>query len=1409
MGAMVTLQISSSTTAALKILSQEHGATAFMTMVASFMALLHGYTGQEDIVIGTVSDGRDHTETEGLLGYFLNTIVIRCAFSKELPFTELLKRVRSATLGALSHDAVPFELLAQKFAGKRDPSRGPLFQVLISIESPLTPLKEGWAFTQMDVDTGTAKFDLHLGLDDRAEGLIGRFIYNTDLFERETIELLKSRWLQLLDRIAAAPTQRVRDLTAAVWREAECEASPPNNTACDAERQKLLVDWNDLEQQLSYWRKQLARLPVSELPTDRPRPTAQSFRGAGHSISFSKSLTEGLRELSQREGATLYMTLLAAFQVLLARYTGQEDVVVGSPIAGRSEVETERLIGFFVNTLVLRTDLSGDPTFRELLRRVREVALGAYAHQDLPFEKLVEELQPERDLSQNPLFQVSFALQNAPASSFELAGLEVIPLPIESRTTHFDLEVDVGEKPGGLSCTFVYATDLFDAGTIVRMMGHYQTLLEGIVTGANRRVSELAILTEAERRQVVEEWNQTEREYPREKTVHELFEEQAKKTPQAEAVVFGRERLSYGQLNERANRLAGFLSKRGVGPEVLVGLCVERSLEMVVGLLGILKAGGAYVPLDPAYPKERLAFMLEDTGAPVVLTQESLSESLPEGQFERVRLDADWPEIARESAENPPSEATAENLAYVIYTSGSTGTPKGVSIRHRSVVRLVRETDYATFGPEEVFLQFAPISFDASTFEVWGPLLNGARLVVMPPGFLSLEELGAAIKRHKVSTLWLTAGLFHQMVETQIDGLRGVRQLLAGGDVLSVPHVERVLRELPDCRLINGYGPTENTTFTCCHTVRRDEPLGASVPIGRPIANTRVFILDDWRQPVPIGVPGELYIGGDGLARDYYRRPELTAQRFLPNPFGGEGEKRLYRTGDRARFRADGTIEFLGRFDDQVKIRGFRIEPGEIEAALSQHPGVREAVVVAREDDPGQKRLVAYVVGKEGMPGSSDLRGYLKQKLPEYMVPSAFLFLDALPLTPNGKVDRRALPAPEGRPELEEGYVAPRTPTEEVLSRIWAQVLGLDRVGVHDNFFDLGGHSLLAVRLFSQIEKSFDRHLPLAAIFQGPTVAQLASLLQDEGWTPSWSALVAINAGGSRPPFYCIHAIGGNVLTYADLSRHLGPDQPVYALQARGLDGKNPPHTRIEEMAAHYIKEIRELQPEGPYSMGGSSAGGVVAFEMAQQLVAAGQDVAVLALFDTWSPDSLSMVKDMSRLRRRATRFFERVDLHTGNLLAAEGLKGKLAYVATKSVRVRKRLALAGIGYWKKLKELTREIVDPLPPTLRKVENTSRNALDRYVPKAYPGRITLFRATKQPAAFNPDRELGWSRFAEGGVEVYDVPGHHGAIVYEPRIGILARQLAECLERARSAHLSPRGSARQTGAMRALSSGTKP
>jgi amino acid adenylation domain-containing protein len=800
-GAMELLHVSSATTAALKTLGQEHGATPFMTMVAAFMALLHGYSGQEDIVIGGVSSGRHHSETMGLLGCFLNTVPIRCAFSKDSPFTELLARVRIATLGSLSHDEVPFELLVQKFAQKRDASRAPLVQVLIVVEPPLEPLQEGWGFTHMDVETGTAKFDLQLGLDDRPEGLTGRFIYNTDLFERKTIQLLTSRWLQLLDRIAAEPTARVCDLTSAIWRGTDT-----------------------------------AKLPLAE-------------------------------------------------------------------------------------------------------------------------------------------------------------------------------------------------------------------------------------------------WNATRTDYPRDASIPELFEEQARRTPSAIALVFGATQLSYDELNRRANRLARRLQNLGVTRDVPVGVCLERSTEMVLALLAILKAGGAYVPLDPAYPAERLDFMIKDARMSVILRY------------------ADAEELKSENDANLGANVRAEDLAYIMYTSGSTGTPKGVAIPHRGVVRLVKETNYASLSPDETFLQLAPISFDASTFEIWGALLNGGKLVIMPPAPATLEDIGGAIREHGVTTLWLTSALFNAMVDERLSDLRPLRQLLAGGDVLSVPHVRKAVRELKTTRLINGYGPTESTTFACCHTISPDAPLDGPVPIGRPIANTTGYILDAKLEPVPVGVSGELFLGGDGLARGYWRRQDLTAEKFIADPFSDEPGARIYKTGDLACWREDGVIEFLGRADNQIKLRGFRIEPGEIEAALNQQPNVRDSAVLLREDTPNDKRLVAYVIREASAPEVFDqsvLLAALKKSLPDYMVPSAILALPALPRTPNGKLDRDALPAPKST----ENLAPAKTLLEEKLAAIWGGVLGVAHVGRTDNFFDLGGHSLLGLRLVNQLSEALGERVSLLTVFEAPTISAMAEMLE-------------------------------------------------------------------------------------------------------------------------------------------------------------------------------------------------------------------------------------------------------------------------------------------------------------------------
>ncbi len=1589
--------------------------------------------------------------------------------------------------------------------------------------------------------------------------------------------------------------------------------------------QRQWLQGKTLDAQLAYWKKQLKLVPALELPSDRPRPLVQSFRGGRQFLVLSKDLSEGLKSLSRREGVTLFMILLAAFHTLLHRYTGQDDITVGSPIAGRTRAEIEGLIGFFVNTLVLRTDLSGNPSFRQLLDRVREVALGAYAHQDLPFEKLVEELQPERNLSHSPLFQVMFALQNVPRVAIELPGLTLSSMTVDSGTAKFDLFLSLHEETEALRGSLEYNTDLFDDATIHRMLNHFENLLKAVVANPDQRISGLALLTEGERHQVLVEWNATATDYPKDKPIHELFEAQAERSPDAVAVVFpltssghGKDKqLTYRELNIRANTLAHRLKKLGVGPEVRVGICVERSLEMVVGLLGILKAGGAYVPLDPAYPKERLAFMLEDAQVSVLLTQERLVKELIEDRrskgdgdsrssildprFQVICLDADWELITKESEENPIGGATADTLAYLIYTSGSTGTPKGVEVLHRGIVRLLFGVDYVELNATGTFLQLAPLAFDASTLEIWGALLHGARLVLSPEKILTHQELSHIIQKQGVSTLWLTASLFNSVIDDVPDALSGIRQLLIGGEALSFPHVQRGLELLPSTQIINGYGPTESTTFTCCYRIPKQmDKAVTSVPIGRPITNTQVYLLDHQLNPVPIGVPGELYIGGDGLARGYLNQPELTAEKFIPDPFNNEVGARLYKTGDRARYLPDGNIEFLGRIDCQVKIRGFRIELGEIEAVLGQHPAVRQAVVLAREDVPGDlsaplgtgKRLVAYVAysprsdnspeqasrtglwaehvsqwqtifdghiyqnfspdgdptfniagwknsydGKpilkqemhkwlddtveqirrlqprrvleigcgtglllfriapfcaqywgtdfsqvaldyirhqldrqdrpitgvtllqraadqfEGIekdafdavvlnsvvqyfpdidylyrvlegavnavaPGGfifvgdvrslplleafhasvqlfkaesslplselqqrvkvhmaqenelvidpafflalkqrfpkigrveilpkrgrsyneltrfryqvilylapedsarvasqwldwqnegltldsvrrllveeereslvitrvpnarlseqvqilkwlanpdeiltvgelrerlqrapkmgvdpedlfelSDelpysiriswarhgfdgcyvvmfrrratdaavlsglefptlpkatihpkpwsefannplqdevarnlvpqLRAFLQQKLPDYMIPAVFVLLDALPLSPNGKVHRRALPAPERtRPSPQTTFVAPQDRFEFQLTQIWEMYLGIKPIGVRDNFFELGGHSLLAVRLFAEIEKTFGKNLPLSLLFQAPTVQQLASVLRQKEWREPWSSLVPIQPGGSKPPLYLIHAGGGEILFYSNLAHHLGPDQPVYGLRAQGLDGDQPPLSRVEDMATQYIKEIQSLQPEGPYIMGGYCLGGNVAVEMAQQLYAQGQKASAIILDSGWV-DLPTLTRDPPR--KSTNYYIRRFVYHWQRRQLTDALLSDALYYLRKTV--------AKVSYMLSSREDRRR---------QRIINAHKKARSDYVPKVYPGRITLFRSEEFHAREDKHSHLKWSELAGGGFEYHVVPGTHITMVQEPHVQILAEKMMACLQEAQTA-----------------------
>ena len=1559
--------------------------------------------------------------------------------------------------------------------------------------------------------------------------------------------------------------------------------------------QRQWLQGEALETQLSYWKRKLQTLLPLQLPTDYPRPAVETFNGAGAAIDLPRSLSTQLQQLAQSSGATLFMVLLSGFKVLLSRYTGQEGIAVGSPIANRNRSEVEGLIGFFVNSLVLHTDLSGNPSFTDVLSRVRQTALEAYAHQDLPFEKLVEELQPERSLSRNPLFQVMFALQQQEilTPNFSLPNLEVgwYQGSGAEMTTRFDIELHLWPSIDGLKGFCTYNRDLFEPATIERLLGHYEVLLASIVAAPDTPIGHLTLFPAPERQRLLVEWNQTATSYPSEHCIHQLFEAQAEKTPDAIAVVFNDQQLSYRDLNDRSNQLAHYLQQHGVQIGDLVGICVERSVEMVVGLLAILKAGAAYVPLDPAYPQHRLDYMIDDANLTLLLTQQSLHHQLSTLSIPMECLESLLPTLPTNDISPLSVPSTADHRAYLTYTSGSTGQPKGVGIRHLSVVRLVKNTNYLTFSPEDRFLQLAPISFDAATFEIWGSLLNGAQLVIMPPIPPSLPDISRIIQQHQITTLWLTAGLFHLMVEEQLEGLKPLKYLLAGGDVLSIPAVQTVLNQLEGCQLINGYGPTENTTFTCCFPIDSASELYPSVPIGKPISNTQVYILDRYLNPVPIGVPGELHIGGDGLAIGYHNRPDLTQEKFIAHPFSDKPDARLYKTGDLVRYRPDGNIEFLGRIDHQVKIRGFRIETGEIEATLTQHATVQDAVVVAREDSPGDKRLVAYVVAhtdtadeiqpdladtqisswqgifnqqvytdlsevddplfnirgwlsnydnqpipeaqmrvwandivtqvlstqpksvweigcgtgmllfqisphtqhyygtdisqvsleyvqaqidqhpeqyghvqleqrqadymagikdnqfdavllssivqyfptidylltvieqsvrvvkpggvivladirsyplmqtfhtsvqryksspstsvqelnqtidrqmqqeteffvdpeffvtlKDDYPAITqvqvrlqrghdvneltkyrytvllhvetnqptvkaseqvngigmdveaigqylrqmqwpssvdaicfsqlansrlmeDVRGvdqlsdplvtamtvaqldqqllgqscaperavnpeqlhqlavelgyrveicwsvhsdagqfdavfvpigrvsnaivlspltqqqvipgqwqrysnnplakqhhqqfvpqlktYLEERLPDYMMPAHWMVLPQLPLTPNGKVDRKALPAPEVSIENQHDVVLPRDRPELLLTTIWEELLNIHPISINRNFFELGGHSLLAVRLLNRIEQDYGQSLPLSTLFNAPTIESLASILRQKT-NPIFSPLFPIQKTGSNPPLFCIHPGGGTAFCYFELAQLLGPEQPVYGLQSIGLEPGQDPLTRVEDMANLYLSAIRRIHPHGPYLLMGWSFGGVVALHMAHELTRSGEAVPFLGLLDTYSPSFVPEPKD-------------NLDTFAGDEIVFQLFGGTLTLPKQVFQDLAPNQYSAFIlEYAQKENLLPADFkVDDIERLLN-VLHLNVKAMGCYSPPKYSHPVTLFRAEKRMINVDMGPRLGWDKEAIANLNIQAIPGHHEYMLYQPSVNILAQKIQTCI-----------------------------
>ncbi len=934
-----------------------------------------------------------------------------------------------------------------------------------------------------------------------------------------------------------------------------------------------------LSEQLDYWKQQLTDLPILQLPSDRPRPAIQTYRGTRQPLALCKSLTEKLTQFSQQEGVTLFMTLLAAFQTLLFRYTSSADIQVGSLIANRHHQEIESLIGFFVNTLVLRSDFSDSPTFRQLLKQVRDVTLEAYSHQDLPFEKLVEELEPERDLSRHPLFQIGFALQNVPIQALELEGLTINHRLEHNGAAKFDLFLELFETPDGISGWFEYSTDLFDAATISRIGENFQTLVAGIVANPDQKVADLPLLTATERQQLLVGWNQTQADYPEQSCIHQLFEAQVQRSPDSIAAIFAEQQITYHDLNARANQLARHLQTLGVGPDVLVGICVERSLEMIVALLAILKAGGAYISLDTAYPQQRLSLMLTDSQVTVLLTQQCLLQQLPEHQASIVCLDRDWEDIATKTQDNLDINIHPDNLAYVIYTSGSTGKPKGVAMPHRPLVNLIAwQSQTSTVEEGSKTLQYTPISFDVSFQEIFATLTTGGTLVLISESMRrEPTHLLQFLNQEGIERLFLPYVALQQLAEmARIEGIVpcSLREVITAGEQLRITEaIAHLFRQLPNCTLHNHYGPSETHVVTAFTLANSPTDWSILPPIGRPIANSQIYLLDSQLQPVPVGVPGELYIGGIGIARGYLNRLDLTDARFIANPFENSKCDRLYKTGDLARYLSDGNIEYLSRIDHQVKIRGFRIELGEIEALLAQHPSVKTSVVIDREDVPGQKSLVAYVVPNQQYENDSqltlELRHFLKQKLPEYMIPTAFVCLEKLPLTPSGKLDRRALPAPDqSRPILEVALITPRTPTEEKMVGIWIKILGIENVGIQDNFFELGGNSLLAAQLMIYVRETFQVQMPVRSIFEQQTIEGLCQILEKlhHGENTALNNVISFKAEAVLDP---------NIYPQGVLAKDISQPKHIFLTGATGFLGAFLLHELLQQTEAKIYCLVR------------------------------------------------------------------------------------------------------------------------------------------------------------------------------------------------------------------------------------------
>jgi len=1127
----------------------------------------------------------------------------------------------------------------------------------------------------------------------------------------------------------------------------------------------------DLAASEKFWKAYLQDFDTPTQISPAPYPGAASEVAEIYDeqeLWLPEELTNELQVFARSNKLTISTLVQGAWSILLGRYTGHDDVVFGSTTSGRPAdlPGAETMIGLFINTLPIRVHLEEKQKVKIWLQGLQKMLAEVRQYEFTPLANIQKwsEIPPGQ-----PLFDSLLVFENYPTASVlqgDLGSLEIVDIHSFEKT-NYPLTF-VSGLAGELMLKIIYARSGFTASTITAMLGHLKTILAGFIDHAEQPLAEVPILSAPEEHKLLHEWNATQAEFPADISVQEWFEDVATAQPENVAVVLEDEQLTFAELNRRANQLAHFLRKSGVGPETLVAICIERSLNMIVGTLGVLKAGGAYLPMDPANPTERLAFILADSRAPILLSHDTTISNLPifadlESPPQIIRLDRDWDIISKEPDSNPEHTATAENLAYVIYTSGSTGLPKGTLLEHRGLCNLI-QAFIEKFGivPGTRVLQFFSYCFDGSIAEIFPALLGGGTLVLARENTLvSPADLHRVLQEEHVNIISMPPSMLAMLPNEDLPDLHTV---ISAGESCT-PAVAQ--KWSSDFDLYNGYGPTENTVATSIHRISDHEAGGENISIGRPIANTQVYVLDNHLRPAPIGVPGELHVASVGLARGYLNRPDLTQQRFIPNPFSSDPHARLYKTGDLVRFRPDGNLEFLGRLDHQVKLRGFRIELGEIEAALAAHPNVQQAAVRLWQDPAREKYLAAYVTPQDDQaPSPNELRSYLQSSLPAYMLPAAYVTLSAFPKTPSGKIDRQALPAPDdGNIVRTTAYVAPRNPLEKHLASIWEQILGRKKIGVRDNFFELGGHSMLAVRLMGQIQQQYGTTIPLVSIFQHPTIEHLAELLEQQDGAVPISLLVPLKPSGTKPPLFFIHPSGGSVHWYIELSGLLGEDQPFYGIQAKGLHGESELHTEVVTMAAHYVKAMRDFHPDGPYLLGSWSMGVIIAYEVARQLAEQGREVAFLGLLDQ-GPE-LSSEEPEDQAAYLVEVFGKQLPLSVDHLRQLDE-EEQIKHIW----QVAKRANLV-------MPDITLEQFHNFIHIL----STHTNAWRKYEPQPFPGKITLFRAQEQGDNAPEDPDMGWARLAQQGVEIVDVPGNHLTMIHEPHVQVLAEKMQECLAKA--------------------------